>query len=204
MALIEKEVMITTKYGRMPAFSACPDAPGAFPGVIFYMDAPGFREELCNMARRIAKNGYFCLLPDLYYRLGTIRFDTPRRNDAMSAVIKPAWTNLTNAEVTDDTAGMLAFLDAQDKVKPEPVGCVGFCMSGRFATTVAARFSHRFAAAASLYGVGIVTDKEDSSYLCRYRNYHARMGMSFCVPPNAGTTARCRGVLPVKSSIEAS
>jgi hypothetical protein len=32
------------------------------------------------------------------------------------------------------------------------------CMSGRYITTVAARFATRFAASASLYGVGIVTD----------------------------------------------
>jgi len=30
------------------------------------MDARGVREEMRNMARRIAKQGYFCLLPDLY------------------------------------------------------------------------------------------------------------------------------------------
>ncbi|HZU88444.1 MAG TPA: dienelactone hydrolase family protein, partial [Stellaceae bacterium] len=28
--------------------------------------APGIREELRNMARRIAEHGYFCLLPDMY------------------------------------------------------------------------------------------------------------------------------------------
>ncbi|MGZ5226319.1 MAG: dienelactone hydrolase family protein, partial [Burkholderiales bacterium] len=129
MALLEKEVVVTTKHGRMPAFAACPDAPGAFPGIIFSMDAPGFREELCNMARRIARHGYFCLLPDMYYRYGTISFDTPRRNDAMSAVIKAAYTSSTNADVSDDTVGLLAFLDAQDKVTAGPVGCVGYCMS---------------------------------------------------------------------------
>ena len=52
--------------------------PGQFPGIIFYMDAPGIREELRNMARRIARHGYFCLLPDMYYRLGPLRFDVPR------------------------------------------------------------------------------------------------------------------------------
>ena len=165
MALIEQNVVVTTKYGRMPAFAACPDAPGSFPGIIFYMDAPGYREELCNMARRIAKHGYFCLLPDMYYRMGTCRFDLPRRNDGMSAVIRAAMNHLTNADVTDDTAGLLGWLDAQDKVKEGPVGCVGHCMSGRYITTVAARFPTRFAASASLYGVGIVTDKEDSPHL---------------------------------------
>ena len=48
------------------------------------MDAPGIREELRNMARRIARHGYFCLLPDMYYRLGHLRFDVHRRDDAMA------------------------------------------------------------------------------------------------------------------------
>ena len=38
-------------------------------------------------------------------------------------------------------------------------------MSGQYITTVSARFPHRMAAAASLYGVGIVTDKEDLPHL---------------------------------------
>ena len=164
MALIENDVVITTRYGRMPGFAACPDEPGAFPGIVFYMDAPGFREELCNMARRIAKHGYFCVLPDMYYRLGTCHLDIQRRDDAMSAVVFAAMNSLTNELVYDDTAGLLAWLDAEDKVKPGPVGCVGHCMSGRYITTVAARFPTRMAASASMYGVGIVTDEDDSPH----------------------------------------
>lgn len=163
--MIEKDVLVTTKYGLMPCFAACPEAMGQYPPVILFMDAPGIREELRHMARRIAARGYFCLLPDLYYRLGHLRFDIPRRNDAMSVVIRGAMNSLSNAFVSDDTGGMIAFLDGQDKVKPGPVGCVGHCMSGSFVTTIAARYSSRIAAAASLYGVGIVTDKEDSPHL---------------------------------------
>jgi carboxymethylenebutenolidase len=161
--MIEQDVLVNTKYGRQPAFAACPDAPGAFPAIILYMDAPGFREELRVMGKRIAKHGYFCLVPDLYYRLGTLRFDIPRRNDAMSVVIRGAMKSLSNASVTEDTAGMIAFLDGQDKVKPGPLGCVGHCMSGPFALAVAARFP-RMRAAASLYGVDLVTDQPDSPH----------------------------------------
>ncbi|MAN80931.1 MAG: hydrolase [Rhodospirillaceae bacterium] len=165
MALIEGMVEVPTKVGRMPSFVARPDAGGPFPAIIFYMDAPGFREELCNMARRIAKAGYYCILPDMYYRLGTIRLDLSRRTDAMTEVFRGAMNSLTNADVTDDTAGMLAFLDAQADVASGPVGCVGHCMSGRYVTTVAGRFPTRIKAAASMYGVGIVTDQEDSPHL---------------------------------------
>lgn len=189
--MIERDVAIVTRYGRMAAFAACPDAAGPVPPVILYMDAPGFRDELRDMARRIAKMGYFCLLPDLYYRLGTLRFDIPRRNDVMSVVIRGAMHSLTNEAVTQDTAGMLAFLDAQDRVKPGPVGCVGHCMSGCFITTVAARFPSRIAAAAALYGVGIVTDQPDSPHLLlpqvRGELYYAFAEVDPAVPAQAIT-----------------
>ncbi|HEY3178055.1 MAG TPA: dienelactone hydrolase family protein [Casimicrobiaceae bacterium] len=162
--MIEHDVIVQTKYGCLPSFAVCPDAPGAFPPIILYMDAPGIRDELRNMARRIAKHGFFCLLPDLYYRLGTLRFDIPRRNDAMSAVIRGAMQSLTNAAIVEDTAGMIAFLDGQDKVKPGPLGCVGHCMSGSFVVSIAAHFP-RVKATAALYGVNIVTDKPDSPHL---------------------------------------
>jgi len=162
--MIEQDVVINTRYGRQPGYAACPSDPGAFPGIILYMDAPGFREELKVQARRIAKHGYFCLVPDLYYRLGTLRFDIPRRNDAMSAVIRPAMQSLTNAAMAEDTAGMIAFIDGQDKAKAGPLGCVGHCMSGPFAMTVAARYS-RMQATASLYGVSMVTGEPDSPHL---------------------------------------
>lgn len=163
--MIEREMIVTTRHGRMPTFLAAPDGPGQHPGIIFYMDAPGIREELRNMARRIAKYGYVCLLPDMYYRLGTVRFDIPRRDDGMSGVIRASMLHLTNARVIDDTAALLACFDTLDNVTPGKVGCVGHCMSGQYITTVAAKFPHRVAAAASLYGVGIVSDKDDLPHL---------------------------------------
>jgi len=105
--MYEQEVIVTTKYGRCPSFVACPDGPGPFPGVIFYMDAPGIREELRNMTRRIARHGYFAILPDMYYRLGTLRLDIARRDEAMAAVFLGAMRSLTNAMVMDDTGAWL-------------------------------------------------------------------------------------------------
>ena len=83
----------------------------------------------------------------------------------MSAVVMASMNHLTNADVVDDTAGILGFLDAQDKCAPGAIGCVGHCMSGQFITTVAAKFPTRIVAAASMYGVKIVTAQEDSPHL---------------------------------------
>ncbi len=186
--MIEQDVIVTTKYGQMPSFVACPDGPGQYPGIIFYMDAPGIREELRNMARRIARAGYFCLLPDMYYRLGHLRFDVQRRDDSMMPCILAAMSSLTNAKVMDDTGGLLGWLDGQDKAKPGPVGCVGYCMSGMHITNAASFYPHRIASAASLYGVGIITDKQDSPHLFLDRIkgelYYAFAETDRSVPPH--------------------
>ena len=50
-------------------------------------------------------------------------------------------------------------------MKPGKAGVVGYCMSGRFVVAAAAQFADRIAGAASLYGMDIVTDQEDSPHL---------------------------------------
>jgi len=64
----------------------------------------------------------------------------------------------------DDTRTMLDYLDGQTAASTTAVGSIGYCMSGRFITAAAGTFPDQFKANASLYGVGIVTDKEDSSH----------------------------------------
>jgi carboxymethylenebutenolidase len=163
--MIEKELALSTKHGLMPTFVAHPGDGGPYPAIIFYMDAPGIREELRVMARRIARQGYYCILPDLYYRLGKLRFDTHRRDAPMSVVIRTVRQSLTNALVMDDTAAIFSFLDGQAEVKTGKAGCVGYCLSGQYVVAAAAHFPDRIASAASLYGMDIVTDKKDSPHL---------------------------------------
>ena len=50
-------------------------------------------------------------------------------------------------------------------VKPGRAGVVGYCMSGRFVVAAAAQFADRIGGAASLYGMDIVTDQNDSPHL---------------------------------------
>ena len=52
----------------MNTFVTHPEEGGPFPVVFFYMDAPGKREELHDMARRLGSAGYYVVLPNLYYR----------------------------------------------------------------------------------------------------------------------------------------
>lgn len=161
----ERFVDVTSKHGVIPSFFVAPEGEGQHPAIVLYMDAPGIREELRNIARRIAKQGYVCVLPDLYHRYGCLRFDLSRRHDAMSQVIRAAYLNLSDENINEDTAGVIGFLEAQPEVRPGKIGSIGFCMSGRFATTTARQFPERFACAASLYGTRLVTDEEHSPHL---------------------------------------
>jgi carboxymethylenebutenolidase len=185
--MIERDdVEIATKDGTLTAFYAYPDGAGPFPAVILYMDAPGIREELRDFARRIAGEGYFCLLPDLYYRWGRIRLQG-KRDPASVAEYRAARVQLNNAMVADDTEAMLAFIDGQDSVDSGGRACLGFCQSGRFITTVAGRFPDQFAACAAAYGTDIVTDQPDSPHQL-VKNIEAEMYYGFAehddlVPP---------------------
>ena len=162
---MEREFNVTTPDGDMPCFAAWPDADGPHPVIVMYMDAPGIREELYNFARRLAAQGYYAVLPDLYYRLGHHRFNLARRTEKMTEMIFAAWHSLSNADVVSDTGALMDALGDEDAASDGPMGCVGYCMSGAFVTAVAGSFPDRFAANVSLYGVYIVTDNEDSPHL---------------------------------------
>src|SRR5262249_12455422 len=49
------------------------------------------------------------------------------------------------------------------------IGTVGYCMSGQFAINAAGAFPSRVAAAASIYGTFLVTDKANSPHLVAQR-----------------------------------
>ena len=168
--MIEEIHQIETPDGTMESFSVHPDGEGAYPAVILYMDAPGIREELREFCRRIARRGYYALLPNMYYRPGTTEFDyaelmAPETGAATMKKMFAAMGSLTNALVMRDTRAMLDFLATQSAVKPGAKGCIGYCMSGQYVVSAAGTFPDEFAAAASLYGVSIVTDQPDSPHL---------------------------------------
>jgi len=158
----EFHVDVATPDGRMECFAAHPDGAGPFAPVILYMDVPGIREELRDMARRFADNGYFCLLPDLYYRKGKLRFDLSKGQEELQKMFA-AGRELSNAMVMRDTQGMLDYL-ANNPLTTERTGIVGHCMSGQFVVSAAGTYPDRIAAAVSFYGTLIVTDKPDSPH----------------------------------------
>jgi carboxymethylenebutenolidase len=160
----EKHIQVATADGQMETFVAHPAEGGPFPAVVLYMDAPGIREELRGFARRIAAQGYVCVLPDLYYRHGRVRYDLVRMTEADREDMFTKMRSLTNATVLSDTESLLTALESEDAAAPGAMGCIGYCMSGQYVMSVAGTFPERFRASVSCYGVGIVTDREDTPH----------------------------------------
>ncbi len=168
--MIEETLDIATCDGAMETFIVRPERGDPCPPVLFLMDAPGIREELHDMARRLATTGYCVLLPNLYYRAGR---DTTHYGPDVLVKESEAWTRMreirtkmTIPPVMDDIAAMFAFLDDRPEMaRPGSVGIHGYCMSGPYALAAAARYPDRIAAAASFYGTWLVNDAEESPHL---------------------------------------
>jgi len=161
--MIERDLDLPTADGAMNSFVVHPDEGGPFPVVLFYMDAPGKREELHDMARRIASVGYFVVLPNLYYRRSRDYF-LRERTDTGFAEMFTYMDALDRRSVECDTAALLAFVDGDRNADAARIGAVGYCMSGPFVIWAAAAFPERFKSIASIYGARLVTDAPDSAH----------------------------------------
>jgi carboxymethylenebutenolidase len=161
--MIERHLDIPTADGAMNSFVVHPEEGGPHPVVLFYMDAPGKREELHDMARRIAAVGYCVLLPNLYYRRAR-DFHLTERTEAAMAHMFALMATLDAATTACDTRALLGFVDAEPAADAARIGAVGYCMSGPFVMWAAATFPERLRCIASIHGANLVTDQPDSPH----------------------------------------
>ena len=165
--MIDRQIEIPTSDGHTTTFISHPERGGPHPVILFYMDAPAIREELRDMARRLATSGYYVMLPNLYYRAGVMELgplpadpEAPERKrmfELMASINIPL--------VMEDTRALLAYAAGQAAARKDLVGSVGYCMSGRYAINAATHFPDRVKAAASIYGTHLATDQPDSPHL---------------------------------------
>ena len=137
------------------------------------MDAPGIREELRTMCRRILKNGYNVLLPNLFYRVGTegnYPFNQLLYRNSKEELNKMISTmnNTTNNMIIDDTKYIIDYIN-NNFDNNKGIGIVGYCMSGRFVVSCGASYADKILAIASFYGVEILTEKNDSPHLVAHK-----------------------------------
>jgi carboxymethylenebutenolidase len=165
---MHERVQIDTQDGRCEAHVLRPDKNTPAPAVLMYQDGLGMRDALVEIAATIAQQGYFVLLPNLFYRTGggsvnpmTFFGDAAARRDWMDKVISQA----SAAKVMTDTESFLAYLDTRSEAKATTIGITCYCMGGRMSLTAAGTFGDRIACAAAFHPGGLATDKPDSPHL---------------------------------------
>ena len=173
--MIERTLDITTPGGAMETFIVHPEHDAPFNAVVLYMDVWGIREELRDIARRVATVGYYVLLPDFYHRQGKVRTEFRNANgdmvsmdlltDEQRAIALAPLEKLTDAMVIEDTQALLNFTAHHEPVKQQAMGAIGYCMGGRHVFRVMGAFPDRFKACASLHGSVTVTNSADSPHL---------------------------------------
>ncbi len=120
------------------------NATSPLPGMIVIHEAHGLNGHIRDVCNRIANLGYAALGVDLYAREG----GPPPMGD-MPAMMKRLFA-MSDETVLGDLVGAADFLRARDDVT-ERVGCIGFCMGGRY-TLLFAGASDRLDAAVDCWG----------------------------------------------------
>jgi carboxymethylenebutenolidase len=151
--LNESTIKIETEDGPMSAFLVVPEGISSEPAVIVLMEAFGVNSHIKDICRRLAREGYVALAPDMYHRTGdmlTYAYDDPKRREAFSA--------MTNEGIEADIDESLAHLGRMPEVDAGRIGTVGFCVGGFMSFLAACRTD--VATAVCFYGGGIVNRRE--------------------------------------------
>lgn len=105
------------------AFVAWPAGAGRAPAVIVIQEWWGLNEQIREVARRLAREGYVAIVPDLYH--GRVA-DDPEMAHTLAR-------GLDDDRALSDLDDALRWLRAQGRTAKGRVGVVGFCMGGRLA-----------------------------------------------------------------------
>ena len=110
---------------QLDGYLAHPEGVGPFPGVVIIHEAYGLNENMKDIARHFADEGYVALAVDLF----------AGRNHAVCMfrlIIGGLFNSLGNGAIHDLKAS-LTYLCGQPGVDEARLGAVGYCMGGGFA-----------------------------------------------------------------------
>ena len=139
------------------AYLARPAAEGRYPAVIVIHEASGLIDHIRDVSDRFANIGYVALAVDLYTREGG-----PPPMDDFQVVMKRLFA-MSDATVLGDLEGAADYLRGRGDVSGK-IGCIGFCMGGRY-TLLFACTSDRLDAAVDCWGgfIDKATPEESST-----------------------------------------
>jgi carboxymethylenebutenolidase len=110
---------------HLEGYLARPDGDGPFPAVVVIHEAYGLNENIRDIARRFAGEGYMALAVDLFSRRNFV-FCILRLFGGM-------FLNSLDHSGVRDLRAALTYLAAQPRVDSARLGAIGFCMGGGLA-----------------------------------------------------------------------
>lgn len=139
--------------------------PTLLPAIILFTDIRGPRSVYDELASRLAAQGYYVVMPHIYYREGT----APVIDPTIPVAEEPTFTKrrelaatLTTKAQEQDFSYIIDWLEHNPHVIPHHYGVVGYCMTGPFALRLAALYPEHIVAAAGFHGANYVTGEADS------------------------------------------
>jgi len=115
--------------GEMESFLAKPDGAGPFPGVIVIHEIFGLNDNIRDISREFAGQGYVALGVDL--------FSNRNRMVCMMQIIHGMLIRPLNNSMLADLKSAITVLQKQPGVDANRIGSVGFCMGGAYALQLA-------------------------------------------------------------------
>jgi len=143
------EISYPGKASNLKAYVASPG--GARPAVIVVQEWWGLNENIKDIARRFANEGYFAIAPDLYSRQGNKVATDPNTAAELMGGLK-------TEDGIEDLKSTLGWLRAQNETKSSKIGITGYCMGGSYAMLLPCE-SKEISAAAPFYGEIPADDK---------------------------------------------
>jgi len=150
------EVKIPTASGEIPAYRAMPAKPKkkALPVVLVVHEIFGVHEHIKDICRRLARQGYFAVAPELFARQG----DVSQMPDFKEIVAKVV-SKVPDAQVMSDLDATTAWAKTTGVADTGRLGITGFCWGGMYVWLYAAH-SSSLKAGAAWYG-RFVGDKDE-------------------------------------------
>lgn len=139
------EVKVPVADGQMPAYRAQPAGKSNLPTVIVIQEVFGVHEHIKDLCRRLAKQGYLAIAPELYARQGD-----PSKYPTIPELVANVVSKVPDAQVTGDLDATIAWA-AKNNGNADKVAATGFCWGGR-QTWLFAEHSAKLKAGVAWYG----------------------------------------------------
>src|SRR5947209_11425309 len=130
-----RRIVVMTQVAQMTSFQsgsrqlegymARPEGDGPFPGIVVIHEIYGLNDNMKDIARRFADQGYVALAVDL--------FAGRNRAICMFRLMGGMLLNSLNNSSIHDLKAALTFLSEQLGVDDSRLGAVGYCMGGSYA-----------------------------------------------------------------------